>query len=169
MKTEICNTCGGAATVTRRDYITRDLGIPVKFQNIELIECPDCGSVEPVIPNMNGLMLTLATAIVCSPQKLDGEEVRFLRKYVGKSAIEFSCFLHVDSTHLSKIENDRTEIGSRLDKLVRLLAANMNRELMEKSMERLMKMMPDIKDSITDEGVEIEINPETMSCQYALA
>lgn len=167
MKTEICNTCGGVATVTRKNYLSRDMGIPVKFQNIELIECSKCGSVEPIIPNMDGLMLTLATAIVCSPQKLDGEEVRFLRKYVGKSATEFARFLHIDPTHLSKIENEKTEIGSSLDKLVRLVAANMNRQIMEKSMERLMKMMPDIKDS-TDEDVEIQIDPETMNCQYAL-
>lgn len=167
MITETCVNCGEKAAVVRSNYSFKDMGIPVQLQNIEVIQCSECGTVEPVIPNINGLMRTLATAIICNPRKLGGEEVRFLRKYAGKSASEFSRFLHVDPTHLSKIENNKTEIGAGLDKLVRLLVANMNPELKD-HVQELMNMIPDIDDSANDEVHSLRVDPETMDCHYEL-
>jgi DNA-binding transcriptional regulator YiaG len=158
MKTETCVHCDESAIVTRKNYPLPELGVPVELQNVEVIECPSCGSEEPVIPNMDGLMLTLALAITCSPRKLNGNEVRFLRKYVGKSASDFSRFLHVDPTHLSKIENGRVDIGAGLDKLVRLLVVNMSSDLKE-GVQRLM----------SEGSHELQVDPSTMSCHYAIA
>ncbi len=168
MKTETCVTCDSEATVSRKNYQMHDLGFPVELQNIEVIHCEACSTDVPVIPNMDGLMVTVATAVICNPRKLNGSEVKFLRKYVGKSATEFSRFLHVDPTHLSKIENDKTDIGDRLDKLVRLLAANMSPEL-QNSIQGLMEVMPNIEDGTTKEAHNLHINPVTMDYQYELA
>jgi transcriptional regulator with XRE-family HTH domain len=168
MKTDKCGNCGEDAAIVRRDYPSMDMGIPVVLENIEVIECSHCGNVDPIIPNIDGLMLVLAMAVICNPRKLCGEEVRFLRKYVGKSAADFSRFLHVDSTHLSKIENNKLEIGKRLDKLVRLLVCNMSLELSD-GIQNLMRMIPNIEDSCSDGVHSLQVNPQTMDCHYATA
>jgi len=115
---------------------------------------------------MDSLLHILAMAVVCSPRKLSGEEVRFLRKYAGKSARDFARFLHVDHTHLSKVENGKTEIGTRLDKLVRLLIVTMSPTLKDE-VSKLLEMIPDIDDSCSEGDQEIQIDPATRNYQYA--
>ena len=166
MKTELCGRCGETAKIVRKNYPFAEMGIPVELQRITVIECPHCGNIDPIIPNMDGLMHILALAVLCSPCKLNGEEVRFLRKYVNKSAVEFARFLHLDHTHLSKIENNRTEIGNRTDKLVRLMVINMDPKLAD-GIKALMELMPNIVDSSCDEKQEIQIDPSTLQYQYA--
>lgn len=165
MKTMKCENCGGKATVSRKNYRFDQLGIPVELQRIEVIECRECGS-EPVIPHMNELMDTLALAVLSSPCKLTGEEVRFLRKYVNKSAREFAQFLHIEHTHLSKIENDQRKIGATLDKLVRFTVIGLQPELTG-DIKKLMILMPHIKDSCPNPKPEIQVDPATGIYQYA--
>jgi DNA-binding transcriptional regulator YiaG len=166
MNTELCGNCGETAQVVRKDYQFDDMGIPVILQQIKVIECPHCGNVEPIIPNMDGLMHVLALGVLCNPSKLSGEEVRFLRKYVNKSALDFARFLHLDHTHLSKIENNRLEIGTRTDKLVRLMVINMDPRLAD-GIKELMELMPNIADSCSEERQEIRIDPATLQYEYA--
>jgi DNA-binding transcriptional regulator YiaG len=166
MKTEQCGNCGKTAQVVRRNYHFEEMGIPVELLRIDVVKCSHCGNIDPIIPNMNELMHTLALAVICSPCKLNGEEVRFLRKYVGKSAVEFSRFLHVDHTHLSKVENDRTEIGIRLDKLVRFLVLNLSPEL-KGVVDKLIDVLPGIEDSCDGAKPDIKIDPSALRHQYA--
>ena len=166
MKTELCSNCGEMARVISKDYSFDEMGVPVELKDIDVIECPHCGNTDPIIPNMDGLMHVVAVAALCKPCKLSGEEVRYLRKYVNKSAHEFSRFLHVDHTHLSKIENGRVEIGPRLDKLVRLMVMNMDQRLAD-SIKELMELMPNIEDVCSESQGGIQINPASLTYQYA--
>ena len=166
MKTETCVSCDGVATITRKNYPFNDMGVSVELQNVEVSSCAKCATEEPIIPNMDGLMLAVATALICIPRKLAGDQVRFLRKFVGKSAADFSSFLHIDPTHLSKIENDKTDIGAGTDKLVRLLVANMSPAL-KSTIEELMATIPMIEDRRENGLHELQVDPETMSCHYA--
>jgi transcriptional regulator with XRE-family HTH domain len=166
MKTEICSKCGKLADVVHKSYPFEEMGIPVELKNVEVIECPHCGNVDPIIPNMDGLIRVLAVAVLCSPRKLNGPEVRFLRKYVNKNAREFSRYLNVTHQHLSKLENDRYEITPRLDKLVRLLVGNMDPDLATE-IWKLMKVIPEIEDVAMDERQEIRIDPEQLTYEYA--
>lgn len=166
MKTEICSNCGEAAATRRMSYRFDDMGVPILLQNIEVIECPHCGTTDPIIPNMDGLMKVLASAILRNPCKLNGREIRYLRKYVNKSAREFARYLNVDHTHLSKLENDRYEINPRLDRLVRLIVGAMDSELAAES-SQLVEMMPNIEDCCPDAKQRIEIDPTNLTYQYA--
>jgi transcriptional regulator with XRE-family HTH domain len=166
MKTETCGNCGKTARIVRRNYRFDEMGLPLELLRIEVIECSHCGNTDPIIPNMDGLIHAVALAVVFRPCKLDGEEVRFLRKYVGKSAHDFARFLHVDNTHLSKVENNRVEIGIRLDKLVRLLVINLSPEL-EDTMKRFLELLPDLQDSCPEVQPEIHIDPATLHHEYA--
>jgi len=166
MKTELCCSCGESANVIKRNHRFDDMGLPVDLLNIEVIECSHCGAIDPIIPNMDGLMKVLAIALICNPCKLNGAEIRYLRKYVGKSAREFSRYLNVDHTHLSKLENDRYEITPRLDKLVRLIVSSMDPEIAAGA-KGLVELMPNIEDCCQDQKQEIQIDPATQTYQYA--
>ena len=86
---------------------------------IEVIRCAKCGNRDPIIPRVNDLMRLLALAVVAMPQKLAGEEVRFLRKSLKMSGDEFSSLIHVDKTTFSKWENNEQAIGDQSDRLIR--------------------------------------------------
>ncbi|HEX8817730.1 MAG TPA: hypothetical protein VF753_19725 [Terriglobales bacterium] len=164
MRTE-CGECGHSAVVTRGDYRFDDMGLPVILGNIKIITCTECGTKEPIIPNINELMDTLALAVVCQPCRFRGEELRFIRLYLGKSAKELAALIHLDNTSLSKMENNKVEIGKQTDKLIRLLAVNLSPKLNDKINE-LISMMPDIDDDPCDDPSDIRIDPATMRCQY---
>jgi DNA-binding transcriptional regulator YiaG len=166
LEAEPCSNCGHPATVTRGDYRFDDMGLPLILGNVEIIKCAECETTEPVIPHMNELMDTLALAVVCQPCKLGGDEVRFLRTYVGKSSKEFAALLHLDKTTLSKMENDGRDIGKQTDKLIRLLTLNLAPELSDK-VNQLLSIMADIDDDPCNEPSDIRIDPATMRYEYA--
>ncbi len=72
------------------------------------------------IPRLPDLLTWIAVTLLSKEAPLTGDELRFLRKRVGKSSKDFAQLLGVTSEQYSRIEN-----GSRLtppnDKLVRLL------------------------------------------------
>jgi DNA-binding transcriptional regulator YiaG len=168
MKTELCSNCGAVASVLLdRDYQLEGVDFPVTLRKIELIKCSSCGNVDPIIPNMDDMMNALAMAVICQPVKLTGAKIRFLRKFVGKSAEEFARLIHVDHTHLSKVENEHLPVGDQSDRLIRLLVLNMSPELKDKA-NRLIELFPSIQDSLcSDTRSDIQINPSTMEAQYA--
>jgi DNA-binding transcriptional regulator YiaG len=166
MKTEPCSNCGEMAKVVCKNYEFKEMGVPVMLHKIGVIECGHCGNIDPIIPNMDGLMHVLALGLLCKPEKLCGGEVRFLRKYVNKSAVEFSRFLHMSHTHLSKIENDRYEISPQADKLVRLMIIGMDPKLND-GIKELMAIMPNITDDCCDEKKQIQIDISKGVYQYA--
>lgn len=165
MTTATCSNCGAEAKILKQDYRFKDLGLQVELKNIEVVQCPACGNVDPVIPDMEGLLGLLAAAVVCKPHKLNGSEVRFLRKFLGMNAREFARFLHVDHTHLSKVENEKTDIGTQLDKYLRLLAVNLSPALC-KEVNRLLKLLPEIDDSQRMAPLEIQIDQTMNHFQY---
>jgi DNA-binding transcriptional regulator YiaG len=78
-----------------------------------------------VIPRLPDLLTWIAVTLLSKEAPLTGEELRFLRKRVGKSSKDFAQLLGVTSEQYSRIEN-----GSRLtpsnDKLVRLLVMGLS-------------------------------------------
>lgn len=156
-KTVECSDCGKSAKVVRGNYQTEEFGLPVELMHIEMVKCK-CGNVEPIIRNLDGLMTTIAFCVVLSPSLLHGEEIRYLRKYVGKTARQFAQLVHVDHTHLSKLENNRLEVGASLDKLIRVVIFGTSPELSDK-LDQLMEQLPKIEDNFDDNKPELRINP----------
>jgi transcriptional regulator with XRE-family HTH domain len=72
------------------------------------------------IPALQQLMQLIARDIVLSPRDLMGNEVRFLRKRLGKKATEYCSFLGVEPETLSRIENDKQQLSAQGQKLARL-------------------------------------------------
>src|SRR4029077_9980338 len=79
----VCSNCGAEGTRTIGVYPFKECGLRnVTLIGVNLIECPSCGNVDPIIPDVNDLMRALAWYVSTQRFKLTGEDVRFLRKYL---------------------------------------------------------------------------------------
>jgi putative zinc finger/helix-turn-helix YgiT family protein len=119
----VCRECGGNAEIVRQDYRFTESGLNnVLLRDIEVVKCAACKSVSPRIPHHDDLMRTIAVALIDKPSELAGEEVRFLRTYLGEKSASFAQMLGIDRSHLSRVENGAMAISRQTDRLVRTLA-----------------------------------------------
>ena len=65
------------------------------LKGIESIQCDRCGNADPVIPRASEVMKQLVLAVVEKPHGLMGQEIRFLRKYLGMNGPTFASHLGV--------------------------------------------------------------------------
>lgn len=167
MRTVECSACGAPAKIMRGSYEFKECGLRrVVLESIDLIRCGKCKNVDPIIPRLNELMRVVALALIRKPFGLVGQEVRFLRKYLGMTGEEFAGLLHVDKTTLSKWENGEDPVGGQSDRLIRLVALALGEGLNESLVEvDIRTSFPQIKDA--RRKLPIHINPAKMSYQYA--
>jgi putative zinc finger/helix-turn-helix YgiT family protein len=168
MKTNVrCSDCGGEATVKKGTYRFAECGVDnVVLKGIELIECPACGNVDPVIPSMTELFRVIAMAMIAKPQPLTGAEVRYLRKYAGMNGEQFARMLHTDKTTLSKWENGAINIGSKTDLLIRAIALQIGPGLKDEA-ERLIRNFEAINEDTAEQPHRLEVDSETLQYEYA--
>jgi transcriptional regulator with XRE-family HTH domain len=91
----------------------------VYLVGIRYFEEPD-GRILAEIPAVKHLMQMIACDVVSSPLDLTGDEIRFLRKRLGKKAAEYCRYLGIEPETLSRIENGKQPISSQVQKLARL-------------------------------------------------
>ena len=167
---ERCMNCGGPVVVVKGDHRFIESGLTsVTLKGVDLIKCEECNSSDPVIPRMNELMRLIVLALIWKPCKLRGEDVRYLRKYLGLSAVDFSDILAIDPTTLSKWENDHDPVGPANDRLIRLVTLAMADDQLQKlhnDVEKLVKQGFRDIDSSCDYRL-MDIDSETMSYAYA--
>jgi putative zinc finger/helix-turn-helix YgiT family protein len=132
-KQRTCYECGGNARIVRKGYHFTESGLNNVFlKDIEVVKCANCKSETPRIPNHDDLMRTIAVALIDKPSELAGDEVRFLRKYLGEGSAPFAQMLGIDRSHLSRVENGAMAISRQTDRLVRTLALVHEPALLEK-------------------------------------
>jgi len=163
----LCSDCGREAKVERGIYRFRESGLDnVVLKGIEIIKCPGCGNEEPIIPNLDRLLRTIAVAIVTSRLPLTGAEVRYLRKYLGMSGEQFARILHTDKSTLSKWETGAVNLGSKSDLLIRAVALNLGPGLRDEA-ERITRDFEHIDEESTAPPIRIEVDSETLEYEYA--
>jgi putative zinc finger/helix-turn-helix YgiT family protein len=125
-----CTNCGKRTTPERRNYRYAESGLSnLILQGIEVADCPNCGNSDVIIPRMAKIHRAIAQALVNSPVRLTGEQLRFLRKHLSLSGDQLGRYLHTDRTKISKWERGEDRIGPATDRLIRLLAAALDSEL----------------------------------------
>jgi transcriptional regulator with XRE-family HTH domain len=77
------------------------------------------------IPYLEDLIATVAIARILHPLQLDGAEVKFIRRVIGRSAKEFAGNLDIAPETYSRWENGKRPVGDWGDKQVRLAAIAM--------------------------------------------
>ena len=116
-----CFQCGGAMTSKRETYDYGVSGLPVMLQGVEVRRCKDCGEEEVAIPRIEELHRLLAAIVVSKKERLTGSEVRYLRKWLGWSGIEFAKHMGVSAECVSRWENGKEQIGPVADRALRLM------------------------------------------------
>lgn len=171
-KQRVCRECGGNAKIVRKDYRFTESGLENVFlKDIEMVVCAECKSGSPRIPNHDDLMRTIAVALIDKPFELAGDEVRFLRKYLGEGSIAFAQMLGIDRSHLSRVENGAMAISKQTDRLVRTVALVREPSLLEKFkrlgryeaiLERLSAIEPEMN------PIRVQLNHAEDGYTYAL-
>lgn len=118
-----CHECGEELTVTKGSHRYTACGLPnLVLVGVELRTCPACGTSEVAIPRLARLHRSLALTVAKSRTRLTGAEVRFLRKHIGWSGVDFARHFGVTPETVSRWENDKEPMGAAADRLLRILA-----------------------------------------------
>jgi len=122
----LCLNCGAPMETHRENYHYTASGLPhVTLQQVEVSRCTVCGETEVAIPHIEALHRAIATALVRKPARLAPEEIRFLRKYLGWSGVDFATYMGVAAETVSRWEHGTTPMGGQAERLLRVLVLNL--------------------------------------------
>jgi putative zinc finger/helix-turn-helix YgiT family protein len=118
-----CLECGAVMEIVRGPY-RYGRGLDVVLHDVETRRCPECGHDEVVIPRIEELHRTIARAISRRPARLEPDEIRFLRTYLGYSSADFAALLGVTPETVSRWERTSKpqKMGKVAERLLRMLA-----------------------------------------------
>ncbi len=120
-----CEQCGGPTTTARENFHYLASGLPnVTLVGVLVTRCPKCGAFEVEIPRIEDLHRTIARAVVTKPAPLTPAEVRFLRKWLGWSGVDFAAHMGVTPETVSRWETGSLGMGAAADRLIRLMIVN---------------------------------------------
>ena len=160
-----CTQCGDPVTPEIRQYRYSESGMAnVVLQGVTVAECSKCGNSEVSIPRMAKLHRAIAQALIKSPARLTGEQLRFLRKHLGMSGDQLGQYLHTDKTKISKWERGEDSIGPPTDRLIRLLAAALDSEL-RPGVSLVAEQLPQIADE-SGNLWELQVDVETLLATF---
>ena len=119
-----CVECGGKVTSARETVKYDASGLSgITLRNIEVRRCEKCGDYEILIPKIEQLHYLMAHAIIRKPASLVGEEIRFVRKYLGWSAADFAAHMGARLETISRWENGKLTMSPQADRLLRMMVA----------------------------------------------
>jgi transcriptional regulator with XRE-family HTH domain len=120
----ICESVLAKAEQHLPQYIEKVAGIPVVLLNcVESYTCPQHPDEQAFthVPDQEDLEAAVAVARIQIPQKLNGKEIRFLRKVAGWTAKEFAAQMNISEEVVSRWENGKTTIGPSSESKLRLI------------------------------------------------
>jgi len=123
----------------------------IYLKEIPVRRCSGCGVVTVRIKGLGSLHRTIALAVLSKVDRLEGEEVRFLRKHVGLSGKDFARRMGVTPEMVSRWENAKDGkfmIGAGADRLLRLLV---------KTMDQIESYPVEKLDQITDKVLPLDL------------
>ncbi|MFQ5912310.1 MAG: type II TA system antitoxin MqsA family protein [Nitrospinota bacterium] len=146
-----CQECGKVMRKVQEEYRFTESGLEnVYLVGIQVFRCDD-GHVTAKIPKMKDLLDAIGEAIVNKPESLTGQEVRYLRKHMGLSAVNFAKRLGVDPATFSRWENG-ARIGPTSDRLIRLCYAGL---MGYQNAQRIINEFESLRDEITMNRIEV--------------
>jgi hypothetical protein len=101
-------------------YVGSGLG-NVYLVGVKYWLCKVCGKQAAEIPLMEQLLKSIARTLVEKPSPLVGEQVRFLRKRIGRQSKEFAAWVGLTPERYCAMEAKSTPLAEGRDKLVRMI------------------------------------------------
>jgi putative zinc finger/helix-turn-helix YgiT family protein len=119
-----CLVCGADMKTVRENFRYDACGLPgVTLVDVEVSRCPQCGEYEVAIPQIDDLHKAIAQAVIRKTSRLNAAEIRYLRKYLGWSGVDFARHMGATPETVSRWESGATPIGPASDRLLRLMVA----------------------------------------------
>lgn len=115
-----CLQCDKDMVETVEDYDYSSVLPGIVLHGITVARCP-CGEDELEIPRIDQLHRQIAFAVATKESRLTPAELRFLRKYLGLSGVDFARRVTVGATQLSRWENGKETMSEMAERLVRLM------------------------------------------------
>lgn len=116
-----CVACGAQMKSKRENYRYEASGLPyITLEGVAVARCPECGETEVAIPAIEELHRVIAGALIRKRARLAPTEIRFLRKYLGWSGVDFARHMGTTPETVSRWEH-ATPMGASADRLLRLL------------------------------------------------
>jgi putative zinc finger/helix-turn-helix YgiT family protein len=119
-----CMVCGAEMKTGRENFLYDACGLPgVTLMGVEVSRCPECGEYEVAIPQIEDLHQAIAHAVIRKTSPLDAAEIRYLRKYLGWSGVDFARHVGTTPETVSRWETGASPMGAVADRLLRLMVA----------------------------------------------
>lgn len=112
-------------TKREKSYRYAECGLPnVTIENaVDVATCAKCGETYTGIPAIEGLHRALAAGLIRKKRRLAPAEIKFLRKSLGWSGVDFAKRMGATPETVSRWENGKVPMGAQADRLLRLLVA----------------------------------------------
>jgi DNA-binding transcriptional regulator YiaG len=122
-----CPECGEKMRLipasVKRPYHYSECGLSnVYLVGIDVRECVECGVEQPLIPKMKILHEVIASTLIDKPSSLIGEEIRYLRTWMGLPSAKLAHWIGFTPEYVSNVEHERKNLGAAADRLIRVLA-----------------------------------------------
>ena len=117
-----CAKCGHTLLPPETGTVDYPCGLEgVQLIGVRIQRCSACDNPSYRVPQMSELHRLLALAVVQLPRPLKGEEIHFLRKYLGKTSKTLGAMLGVGEVAVSRWENGHTQMRPPTERLLRLI------------------------------------------------
>ena len=137
-----CMQCGGKTTTARENFAYSSSGLPnITLVGVEVSRCRQCGEFEVSIPRIEDLHRAIALAVVRKPAPVTPAEVRYLRKWLGWSGMDFAAHIGVAPETVSRWENGGLAMRAAADRALRLMVVT-RAPLQDYSLELLKAIDP---------------------------
>src|SRR5438445_6768235 len=116
-----CSECGNDVVLVKKTKVHYD-GIRVEnlyLRNCEVEVCRHCGTESPVVRNIKKVHRMIGLGVALQPAKLSGDEVRFLRRVMRMTAVEWAARIGIAPETFSRWENGRSP-AQQVEKLARI-------------------------------------------------
>jgi len=117
-----CYECHGKMRGSRQNYCYTECGLhSVILMNILVFHCENCSAIVPEIADAGWLHRKIAWDLMQKKTLLSGEEMKFIRKVAGYSAVELANVMGATKVTMSRWETGTTKISKENNRLFRLI------------------------------------------------
>jgi len=121
-----CFICGQEMSCSIEMYHYKECGLDnVYLVNVEVCRCPGCNEKVVSIPALPALNTAIGEDLLQKESRLNGKEIRFLRKNMGMKSVDLQRYLGVDNATISRWESGKQKISLPNDRLLRVVYAHM--------------------------------------------
>ena len=121
---EVCAVRGGTKTRREPAYRYAESGLSnVVLINAVTTTCSRCGEIYTGFHAIERLHKAIAAALIRKKGRLAPEEIRFLRKSLGWSGVDFARRMGTTKETVSRWESGKLSMGPQADRLLRMFVA----------------------------------------------